>query len=408
MGAHSIEERLDWRRWVTPKLLQAKPIHRWYVFPHSFTSELVYSLIENWELGSKDLVLDPFVGAGTTLLAAKEKGLSATGYDLSPLAVLVAGAKITDYDIDELETAWVNLKEKIDPVRWECTVRPYPPLIRKALPGHLLGAFENIDQSIAGLSTPNAVRKLFRLALLSLIPMFSRAVATGGWLSWVNNGRRATSLLSTLDERVSMMIEDVRRADFPQDGVWKVMMADARSIPEASDRYTAVITSPPYPNRHDYTRVFGVELMFGFLDWEETRELRYQSFHSHPEARPRRQGTDGYEQPPRLIKVLEHVRETAKNSRVPSMIEGYFLDTFLSLREVKRLCRDNARIGWVVGNAQYCGVALPVDELTAEIAEQVGLDCEKLLVARYRGNSAQQMGQYGRNPSRESVVMLRA
>ena len=189
MGAHSIEERLDWRRWVTPKLLQAKPIHRWYVFPHSFTSELVYSLIENWELGSKDLVLDPFAGAGTTLLAAKEKGLSATGYDLSPLAVLVAGAKITDYDIDELETAWVNLKEKIDPVRWECTVRPYPPLIRKALPGHLLGAFENIDQSIAGLSTPNAVRKLFRLALLSLIPMFSRAVATGGWLSWVNNGR---------------------------------------------------------------------------------------------------------------------------------------------------------------------------------------------------------------------------
>ena len=136
---------------------------------------------------------------------------------------------------------------------------------------------------------------------------------------------------------------------------------------------TAVITSPPYPNRHDYTRVFGVELMFGFLDWEETRELRYQSFHSHPEARPRRQGTDGYEQPPRLIKVLEHVRETAKNSRVPSMIEGYFLDTFLSLREVKRLCRDNARIGWVVGNAQYCGVALPVDELTAEIAEQVRL-----------------------------------
>ena len=110
MGARSIEERLDWRRWVTPKPLQAK---------------LVYSLIENWELGSKDLVLDPFAGAGTTPLAAKEKGLSATGYDLSPLAVLVAGAKITDYDVDELETAWGNLKEKIDPVRWECAVRPY-------------------------------------------------------------------------------------------------------------------------------------------------------------------------------------------------------------------------------------------------------------------------------------------
>ena len=90
------------------------------------------------------------------------------------------------------------------------------------------------------------------------------------------------------------------------------------------------------------------------------------------------------------------------------MIEGYFLDTFLALQEVKRLCQANSRIGWVVGNAQYRGVSVPVDELTAEIGEQLGLCCEKLLVARYRGNSAQQMGRYGRQPARESVVVLRA
>ncbi len=89
------------------------------------------------------------------------------------------------------------------------------------------------------------------------------------------------------------------------------------------------------------------------------------------------------------------------------MIEGYFLDLYLSLREVQRVCSPKARSAFVVGNAQYQGVPIAVDELTAEVGEQAGLTCEKILVARYRGNSAQQMGKYGRNPSRESVVVFR-
>jgi hypothetical protein len=92
---------------------------------------------------------------------------------------------------------------------------------------------------------------------------------------------------------------------------------------------------------------------------------------------------------------------------VKEMLDGYFLDLYLTLREVRRVCKRRARVAFVVGNAQYRGVPLAVDELTAEVGEQAGLKCEKLLVARYRGNSAQQMGKYGRNPSRESVVVFR-
>src|SRR3989442_11495106 len=103
------EDRTDWRAWVTPKPLVSKPIHRWYVFPHSFTSELVHALIDQWALGTKDHILDPFAGAGTTLLAAKEKGVPATGYDLSPLAVLAARAKVANYRPSRIKDAWKDL-----------------------------------------------------------------------------------------------------------------------------------------------------------------------------------------------------------------------------------------------------------------------------------------------------------
>jgi hypothetical protein len=89
------------------------------------------------------------------------------------------------------------------------------------------------------------------------------------------------------------------------------------------------------------------------------------------------------------------------------MIEGYFLDLYICLRELRRVCRPGAKVALVVGNARYCGEPVLVDELTAEIGEQAGLTGEKLLAVRYRGNSAQQMGSYGRNPSWESIVIFR-
>jgi DNA modification methylase len=407
MGALTVEERQDWRWWVTPRPLAGKSIHRWYVFPHSFTSELVHALINDWGLASKDHILDPFVGAGTTLLAAKEAGIPATGYDLSPLAVLAARVKIANYKAARLKELWSHLRRAIQPARWNGAAKNYPDLVREALPGRLLGAFDAVDRSIARLDATTAERDFFRLALIATIPEYSRAVAEGGWLRWVDRRKNISTLTSDLTEKVELMLQDLEKAP-AQNGVsWNVRLGDARSLPDAPSTYTVVITSPPYPNRHDYTRVFGVELMFGFLDWEQTRQLRYQSFHSHPEARPARPEANGYVQPNRLARAVENIRRREKNPRVIEMLEGYFLDLYLVLREVRRVCKRKAHVAFVVGNAQYVGVPIAVDELTAEIGEQAGLKCEKLLVARYRGNSAQQMGKYGRNPSRESIVVFR-
>lgn len=407
MGRFAIEDRKDWRCWVTPKPLEGKPIHRWHVFPHSFTSELVHALIDEWGLGTDDCILDPFAGAGTTVLAAKEKGVPAVGYDLSPLAVLAARAKIANYNVDRLATSWSQLTKALNPTRWNGATREYPELVRKALPGKLLGAFDAIDQNISNLDASTAERDFFRLALLTTLPRYSRAVATGGWLKWVKKGDRSSSIPSRLEMRVKLMLEDLERLRLHRRSLWHVGIADARSLPDGGLTYSAVITSPPYPNRHDYTRVFGVELMFGFLNWEETRQLRYQSFHSHPEAKPDRPDSKPYRQPRRLARAVSIIDKQASDPRIPKMIGGYFLDMYLTLREIRRVCRRGAKIAFVVGNAQYCGETVPVDELTARIGEQAGLKCEKLLVARYRGNSAQQMGKYGRNPARESVVVFR-
>jgi len=406
MADFLVEKRLEWNRWVSPKPLATKPVHRWYIFPHSFTSELVHELISQWSLGPKDHILDPFAGAGTTLLAAREKGIPATGYDLSPLAVLAARVKVANYRLSKIRGAWKKLQPALDPRKWSGPSREYPDLVRLALPGKLLGAFDAISRRIAALSCSSAEKEFFQVAMLRSLPKYSRATATGGWLKWVHKQTSARSLPSTLSRLIEAMIGDIEMSELPRRARWRAKQADARKLPDRASTYTAVITSPPYPNRHDYTRVFGVELMFAFLDWEETRKLRHQSFHSHPEAYPIRPKARGYRKPRSLARAVARIRKMTNEPRIPRMLDGFFLDMYLCLREVTRVCKPGAKVAFVVGNAQYCGQEILVDELTAQIGEKVGLKCDGLLVARYRGNSAQQMGEYGRTPSRESVVLF--
>lgn len=407
MGRYELEERNEWRRWVTPKPLITKPVHRWHVFPHSYTSELVHSLGKSWKLSSKDRILDPFAGAGTTLLSAQELNIPASGYDISPFAVFVTHVKLANYEVPELLELWSSLRGMLNRPMKKKVTDVYPALVQKALPGKLLVTFDHLSDTISNLNATEIEKDFFRLALLSTIPSYSRAIAEGGWLKWTNRRNRSSGILKSYSEKVELMINDLKDRRDTGALSWSINLGDARTLPDENESYTAVITSPPYPNRHDYTRVFGVELMFGFLNWEQTRQVRYQSFHSHPEARPIRPCAKEYVRPVQLEFITSELKNGAVDSRICKMLNGYFLDLYIALREIERVCKRNSHIAMVVGNAQYGGIPILVDELTAEIGEMAGLECQQLIVARYRGNSAQQMGTFGRRPSRESVVVFR-
>ena len=399
---YRVTESPEWKTWVTPRGSKEKAIHQWYLFPHSFTGNLVHALLEEWGLGPDDAILDPFVGAGTTLLAAKEKDVSGAGYDISPLAVLSANTKVAAFTGGRLERTWAALRSGLNDAGSPIRRRTYPALVRKALPAGRLDALDAIAQSIDRLDCAPPERDFFRLALIAVIPRFSLAAANGGWLRWSNEGADAGTVAEAFTERVEMMLTDVRRASVDAGDGWCARVADARALPDRDGTYSAVITSPPYPNRHDYTRVFGVELMFGFLDWEQNRKLRYQSFHSHPEARPCRPEAAEYKPPARLEDCVRDLED----HRIRRMLRGYFLDMYLCLREVVRVCRDGAMAAFVVGNARYGGNVVLVDEFTAELGEQAGLVCREIRAVRWRGNSAQQMGRHGRVASRESIVIF--
>lgn len=62
-----------------------------------------------------DLVLDPFCGSGGTALAALMEGRKAIAIDLSPAATFITKNYCTPVDVDELQRAFEELKEKVKP-----------------------------------------------------------------------------------------------------------------------------------------------------------------------------------------------------------------------------------------------------------------------------------------------------
>lgn len=399
------ESRLDLSRHATPGHLRGVPIHNWFVFPHSFSDVLVDSLIDHCKLDEESRIYDPFVGAGTTLLAAKSRQIAAIGSDISPLSVFVTNAKVALYNLGKLEATWRKIQQAMKDLRLPRDLER-TPFLAKALElethRHLAGIRRMIDSQAVG-----DEKRFFALALLRILPHYSRALPDGGWFRW----RRVRCNAATVQARFARTVKGMI-SDLPSGksnglrGNWCACKHDARLPLRGHGRFDAVISSPPYPNRHDYTRIFTTELLFQFLDEGGIKKLRYGNVRSHVEARTVPRDVKGWKPPKSADAVLDALVDV-RDKRIPRMIRGYFEDMYLTLAASKMVVRRGGRVAFVVGNVQHGGVHVPVDCIIGDIGEQAGLEWEESWVIRLRGNSAQQMERFGRKPARESVVLFR-
>ncbi|MCR4298692.1 MAG: site-specific DNA-methyltransferase [Gallionella sp.] len=76
--------------------------HKFYRYPARFSPQFVRAAIEQFT-NPGDLVFDPFMGGGTTLVEAVALGRSAIGTDISSLATFVSKAKTLVFSDEEFQ-----------------------------------------------------------------------------------------------------------------------------------------------------------------------------------------------------------------------------------------------------------------------------------------------------------------
>lgn len=395
-------------RMVTAGANRNQPIYRWFVYPHSFTKDFAHWAINEIGLKREAIVLDPFLGAGTTLLACKELGMSATGFDILPLSVLVSSVKVGNYRLQTLKKRWSSLKGNGWSKRTTNNI-PDIPILLKAFDADVLERISSIQYHIRGIRNKKH-SNFFLVGLLSIVGRVSKTEKGGGWL------RLRPDKVVSPEEVDSLFVNSVETmlADLEQgppqrlaERNWQARLGDARELP-SNQEFDAVISSPPYLNRHDYTRIFSLELSLAFFrNHQELKELRYRSLRSHVEAK-KTFNAEGYSIPSSLVQVLEALQKAPlNNDRILTTVAGYFEDLFCTLKGLHSRVKRDGHVVFVLGNVRFGGVIVPVGEIVAEIGEQAGFEWQRTVVARFRGNSAQQMGRFGKELSPESVIIWR-
>ena len=180
---------------------------------------------------------------------------------------------------------------------------------------------------------------------------------------------------------------------------WSVDVGDARNTPLRDGSAAAVITSPPYLNFVDYTKVYALELSLLLSSTKEFEELRRKSIRSHIGAEYSEEKT------PKLESALSRVTRKTRDDKIPPIVEGYLGDLYMALDETERILEPGAAAVYVVGNATLPGVSVDVDLILAEMAEQIGFTAEDIWVGNVRWAGIH--GIEKERPMRESAVILR-
>ncbi|WP_048055713.1 DNA methyltransferase [Methanotorris igneus] len=105
--------KLDWELafdLVTEKE-RTKHVHRLHPYKGKFIPQLVEYFLKNY-FKPGDIILDPFMGSGTTLVQALEMGIHSIGVDISPFNCLIAEVKLQNYDIKKLRSTLLDMLNK--------------------------------------------------------------------------------------------------------------------------------------------------------------------------------------------------------------------------------------------------------------------------------------------------------
>jgi tRNA G10 N-methylase Trm11 len=366
----------------------------------------VGKLIHEFGLGPNSWVLDPFCGGGTTLLACKEQGINSQGFDILPFSVFLSNVKTRNYETSLLKKEFKNFNEDKQLALSKDSL-PDIKIIHEAFSDGIKQELLKLRSNINSIKD-NVVKDFYMLGLLSILEDVSNTKKSGGFLRIRKKEVKRSEIRNKFLAKILSMINDVekfnRQLKFSHVKT-EAKLSDSRSL-LSKRKFDAIITSPPYPNRHDYTRIYGLELIVGFIkDADELKQIRYHTIRSHVEAR-KQFFAKGY-QPPKIINTLAKkiTKAGLNNPRVPAMLKGYFEDMYLSLLQMKKYLKKEGMLALVVSNVRFGGVNIPVDIILAGIGEQVGLKTKSIIVARKRGNSSQQMKVFKRKPSRESIII---
>jgi DNA methylase len=391
------------------------PVHRWFRYSAGFSAAWAEAIVASGA-GDKSRVLDPFVGSGTTLIAAQMQGAESIGLETHPLVRRICQAKLSwDSDPEELERRAISVLRTASPRAWSDP----PALLAKIFPPATLATLVGLQDSIEAARMGDGIDELLWLALLAVLRPCSPA-GTAQWQYVLPNKSKArvAEPMAAFESQARMMAQDMR--DMPLHAAPASLSSeDARTAANVADEsIDLVITSPPYPNNFDYADATRVEMTFlGEIErWGDLQE----SVRTHL-VRSCSQHMRGYDpaealEAPELTAIRSELLDVYQRLAIEresrggrkayhTMVAAYFHDLSRTWIALRRVCRRGSTVHFMVGDSAPYGVHVPVERWLGDLAVDAGFSDWRFV--KLRDRNIKWRNRKHRVPLQEGVLTVR-
>ena len=377
--------------------------HNFHSFPAKFPPQLPYKFIAALTAPG-EVVLDPMLGSGTTIVEAYRTGRHAIGFDIDPLALLICRVKTTFLDIDEVARIGASISAQA-----KQSVTERPDLLRAALQTQgdektrkfvnywfesntqieLLALRQEIDRV-----NDEAIRAFFDLAFSSIIITKSGGVSLALDLGHTRPHRAKWVVLpsgevapmeDSSDTRVPYLTKNLRSAleefrkryrknlaDIMKYDATRIESdietGDAKNLPLPDNSVDLVVTSPPYAsNAIDYMRAhkFSLVWMGHLIDDLGQRRREYIGGEALADIA--------------LLPLPTHTTEVVQeiadlDRKKGAVLHRYYTEMTHALSEMHRVLRPGKAAIVVVGSSIMRNRDTETGTCLAEIGRTIGFD----------------------------------
>lgn len=334
-----------------------------------------------------DTLIDPMVGSGTTLVEARLAGRNALGFDIDPLACLIAQVKCKDLPDDAIQAAYSAIMEKTEQVLQQgesvCPVLPefanrdywFSPTVSTSLAA-ISSAIQTVDIS-------QDLHNFFWVAFSGII-LSKVSVANARDIIHSRHHffqhTAPPNVIAKFSERVRKMRKQM--ADFralcqqtpPAQAI--VQQADARQLPLANQSVDLVFTSPPYATALDYPRAH-----FLAVGWMQNRlGLTVDQYKGHGSTYigSERGRIAKIFQPDETLSSFPIAQQTLLqlshlDAHQANLIQRYWLDMLAVFEQISRVLKPGSHAVIVVCPSHIRKLEIPTHRLLTEIAQNYGL-----------------------------------
>ena len=326
-------------------------MHKIHAYPAKFPAFITNKAIEyatNNGLEVKNIA-DIFCGCGTVALEAQKNHKNFWGWDINPVAILIAKVKSNNYNVELLKKYYDTIINNYQESKQsELSLENINDRIRYWFTDTSIHDLYFLKQSILKSTKNNSKYRLYFLCAFSNILKPTSRWLTKSIKPQIDPNKKQVEVLHCFSTQCKMMHKAVSNEQLSCHVKSQIKLANSLKI-KSKELVELIVTSPPYVTSYEYADLHQLSSLW--LDYtDDYRTLRTNSVGSS-------YGINNFEYK-KLNKTGKFVIDNLKqisHSKLKS-VGQYFIDMQIAAKISYNLLKSNGMILFIIGNTEYKNV----------------------------------------------------